>query len=113
MPTVFVIGEDWTLRSLVRAELREHGVEALGMESADDAVRGVAASTGPSAIVVDLTSLHGEVSALEPLARRVPVVIVASPGAPAPNWVSATLRKPVAVGDVVSCVESILKGQAA
>jgi len=39
MPTVFVIGEDWTLRSLVRAELREHGIAALGMASPDEAAQ--------------------------------------------------------------------------
>lgn len=113
MPTVFVIGEDWSLRSLVRAELREHGVEALGMEIVDDAARAMAAGTMPSAIVLDATSLRGELSQLEPLARRVPVVVVLSPASPAPAWAAAALCKPISVGDVVACVENLLKGLAA
>jgi DNA-binding response OmpR family regulator len=113
MPTVFVIGEDWHLRSLVRAELREHGVEALGLETVDDAARTVAAGTMPSAVVLDLASLRGDSSKLEPLARRVPVIVVTSPGASAPPWAAATLARPVSVGDVVARVESILKGLAA
>ena len=39
MPVVFVVARDWTLRMGVRAELRELGIEALGMESAEDAGR--------------------------------------------------------------------------
>ena len=113
MPTVFVIGEDWHLRSLVRAELREHGVEALGLESADDAGRIIAAGTMPSVVVLALTSLRGNIAALEPLARRVPILVVTSPGASAPPWAAATLPRPVTVGDVVARIESMLKGLAA
>ncbi|HEV8385258.1 MAG TPA: hypothetical protein VGQ11_10340, partial [Candidatus Acidoferrales bacterium] len=113
MPTVFVIGEDWNLRSLVRAELREHGVEALGMETADEAARAIAAGAMPSTIVLDLTFLRGEVAQLEPLAKRVPVLVVTSAGASAPPWAAAALSRPVTVGDVVAHVESLLKGLAA
>ncbi len=110
MPIVFVIGEDWTLRGLVRAELREHGVEALGMETADEAARAVAAGTMPSALVLDATSLRGALSALELLSRSVPVVVVASPGASAPAWAAAVLIKPVSVGEIVARVENLLQG---
>jgi DNA-binding NtrC family response regulator len=113
MPTVFVIGEDWNLRSLVRAELREHGVDALGMDSADDAGRAIAAGPMPSAMVLDLTSMRGNLAAFEPLAKRIPVIVVMSPGAPAPAWAAAVMPRPVTVGDVVSRVEAILKGLAA
>ena len=41
MPTVFVIAQDWQLRTSVRAELREQGVEALGMERVDDAAQAI------------------------------------------------------------------------
>ncbi len=105
MPTVFVIGKDWRLRSLVRAELREHGVEALGMETLDDAGRAIASGTMPTVVVIDATSDAGlkpgattdatsdaglkpgatatkkaaeEEAALRMLAKRVPFVIVAS-----------------------------------
>jgi DNA-binding response OmpR family regulator len=112
MPTVFVIGEDWTLRSLVRAELREHGVEALGMESLADAAQAIAIGTVPSAVVLDATPL-GAATALEFLPRSVPVLLVTSPGAPAPAWAAAVLSKPVRVGEIVASVETLLKGLAA
>jgi len=114
MPTVFVIGKDWTLRSLVRAELRERGVEALGMESVDDAAQMLAQGTMPSAVVLDVTA-GDPVAALGPLAGRVPVVIVASraEALPALAKTAAVLYKPVSVGEIVARVEHLLKGVAA
>ena len=47
MHTVFVIATDWTLRAGVRAELRELGIDALGMDSADDAGRALAENQTP------------------------------------------------------------------
>ncbi len=113
MPTVFVIGEDWTLRSLVRAELREHGVEALGMETLEQAARAIATGTVPSAVVLDATPLGGAAAAMEFLPRSVPVLLVTSPGALAPAWAAAVLSKPVRVGEIVASVENLLKGLAA
>jgi len=113
MPTVFVIGEDWTLRSLVRAELREHGIEALGMASPDEAAQAIATRTVPSAVVLDATPLGGAAAALEFLPRSVPVLVVTSPGAPVPAWAAAVLSKPVRVGEIVASVENLLKGLAA
>ena len=113
MPTVFVIGEDWTLRSLVRAELREHGIAALGMVSQDEAAQAVATGTIPSAVVLDATSLGSAAASLEFLPRSVPVLLVTSPGASTPLWAAAVLSKPVQVGEIVSRVEKLLKGVAA
>jgi len=113
MPTVFVIGEDWTLRSLVRAELREHGIAALGMASPEEAAQAIAAGTIPSAVVLDATSLGGAAAAPEFLPRSVPVLLVTSSGAPTPPWAAAVLSKPVQVGEIVSRVEKLLKGVAA
>lgn len=115
MPTVFVIGKDWTLRSLVRAELREHGVEALGMESVDDAAQLLARGTMPSVVVLDTTAAGEPAAALGPLAGRVPLVIVAShaESTPALEKAAAVLYKPVSVGEIVARVERLLKGVAA
>lgn len=115
MPTVLVIGKDWTLRSLVRAELREHGVEALGMETLDEAARAFAAGTMPSVVVLDASSTDAEVSALGMLAKRAPLVVVASRVEPAGElgFAAAVLYKPVSVGEVVARVEDLLKGRAA
>ena len=113
MPTVFVIGEEWTLRSLVRAELREHGIEALGMETPGQAAQAIATGTVPSAVVLDATPPGWAAAAMDFLPRSVPVLVVTSPGAPAPAWAAAVLSKPVQVGEIVSRMEKLLKGVAA
>ena len=112
MPTVFIISPDWTLRATVRAELREAGVEALGMESADDAAREIAAGRMPSAVVLD-----GSVSTvgLESLTRGVPVIVVASRTEPLqpPAGAAAVFYRPVRVGQIVARVHEVLQGHAA
>jgi hypothetical protein len=123
LPTVFVIGRDWTFRASVRAELRERGIEALGMESEDEAGRAVAAGTVPSVIVWDTTDLpaHAEkesspgANAVALLARRIPLVIVASRMAqePLPAPATAVFHRPARVGDIVESVLELLRGQAA
>ncbi len=122
MPTVFVISADWTLRTTVRAELLHAGVEALGMESADDAARLIARGTAPSAVVTDAAAVNATPvsrAALGNLARHVPVIVVASrPGiageAGAPlERAAAVLYRPVRVGEIVARVQQLLAGQAA
>ena len=112
MPTVFIISRDWKLRATVRAELREAGVEALGMESADEAAREIAAGRLPSVVVLD-----GGVATtgLQNLAGSVPIVVVASRVEPAPPLprVAAVLYRPVSVKEVVAQVHLALQGHAA
>ncbi len=121
MPTVFVISKDWTLRVAVRAELRHLGVEALGMESVDDLARAVAQGKMPSAVVLDasgegaLLSAPAAQAALANLAKRVPLVVVASRAEPAPpiEGAAALVYRPVQVGEIVARVQRLLEGQAA
>jgi DNA-binding response OmpR family regulator len=122
MPTVFVISEDWTLRTAVRAELLHAGIEALGMETSDDAAQALARGTAPSAVVVDAAAVNATPAsreALTNLARRVPVVVVASrpeisgeSGTPLER-AAAVLYRPVRVAEIVARVREILAGQAA
>jgi nucleotide-binding universal stress UspA family protein len=114
MLTVFIIAEDWMLRAGVRAELREKGIEALGMETLDDAAKAIAAGHIPSAIVLEGSAGKTNPEALEQLARRVPVIVVASRWEPAlSESVAAMLYRPVRVGDVVARVLQALQGHAA
>jgi len=118
MPTVFVISKDWTLRVTVRAELLHAGVEALGMESGDDAARTLAQGKIPSAVVLDAAlqdSAPSSRAALANLAKRVPVVVVASRSEPVSplEGAAALLYRPVGVGEIVARVKQLLKGQAA
>src|SRR5262249_58954692 len=81
MPIVFVISKDWTLRALVRAELRHAGIEALGMESVDDAGRAIAEGHAPSAIGLDAAQepdASMERQALRHLGWRAPAGLPAS-----------------------------------
>ena len=123
MPRVFVISEDWSLRALVRAELLHAGVHALGMDSVGDLAVALARGDTPSAIVLDAAAIERATgptrAALAKLARRVPIVLVASrseiSGKPATplEGVAAVLVRPVTVGEIVARVLGLLRGQAA
>ena len=111
MPLVFVIARDWLLRAGVRAELRERGIEALGMESPDDAAKELAEGQVPAAVVLEGAAASEAQHAIENLARRVPVIVVASRMEPPPLLsAAATLYRPVRVHDVVEQVLRALQG---
>lgn len=124
MPVVFVIAGDWKLRTAVRAELREIGVDALGIDAADDAGRMIASGTIPAAIVAEATGDFLSEPAIQSLVSRVPTIWIASrtekiPLPSAESWTGSTaaravlLYRPVRIGDIVAHVRDILqKGQA-
>jgi hypothetical protein len=114
MPTVFIIAQDWLLRASIRAELRERGIEALGMESAEEAAKRLAEGTVPSALVWEPTG-EAPPAGLESLAGRVPAVVVGSRATPAPllEHAAAVFYRPVRVGDIVASVLELLRGEPA
>jgi len=115
MPVVFVVSRDWTLRAAVRAELREAGVDALGLETADDIGKTLAGGVAPSLVVVDAAELEAQSAreALGNLARTVAVLVVDSRVAPAPEFPGAErLQRPVSVGEIVARVLARLAEQA-
>ena len=110
----------------VRAELREHGIEALGMESAEDAGRALASGTMPAAIVLEATAEILANEAMQTLLRRVPSVLIASrtETVPLPDTSSdatgsgsrivAVFYRPVRIAEIVERVRDLLaKGHAA
>jgi DNA-binding response OmpR family regulator len=115
MPVVFVIARDWTLRTSVRADLRERGIEALGMENADDAGRAIASGEIPAVMVLEATAGVGDSAAIQKLVRSVPAILVASrtetlalPAA------AAVFYRPVRIGEIVARVQELLqRGHAA
>jgi hypothetical protein len=111
MPVVFVIASDWALRSTVRAELRELGIEALGIETGDDVRRAIASGEMPGAIVVEATAplvLH---PAIQNLVRNVRTVLIASRTETLPlPPVSRLLYRPVRIGEIVTAVRELLQG---
>lgn len=129
MPVVFVLARDWTLRTAVRAELREIGIEALGMDSPDDVGRHLASGQMPAAIVLEAIGDFVSHPAIQDLVSRVPTIWIASrteriplplPGKELgtgdyrPARGGALIYRPVRIRDIVSRVQDILrKGQAA
>lgn len=107
MPVVFVVSRDWTLRAAVRAELREAGVDALGLETADDVGKALARGVLPALVVVDAAEVETPLAreALGNLARTVAVLVVDSRTAPAPDLPGAErLQRPLFVRDIVERV---------
>jgi FixJ family two-component response regulator len=121
MPLVFVVADDWKLRSAVRAELRERGVDALGMDSAGRAGRAIAQGQMPAAVVLEGTTDLAADPAIEQLMARVPTVLIASRTEKIPLSSSSVrkgpgvvLYRPVLVSEIVSTVLQLLrKGGAA
>ena len=103
LPIVFVVSRDWSLRTPLRAELREHGVEALGIETADDVGKALAQGIVPAVVVIDGAELEQEPArqAIANLAQQVAVLVVDSRLSPAPE-IRGTERllRPISVGDI-------------
>lgn len=113
MPTVFVISQDWNLRALVRAELREKGVEALGMESVSVAAAAVADGTLPDLVVVDGFTPEADSAALAEWGRHRPLLFIGSATEAIPGmYASAVLLRPIQVGEIVEKVRELLQGRA-
>jgi hypothetical protein len=98
---------------LLRAELRERGIQAIGMQSAAEAGTRIASGDLPSVVVLEASERIEP--GLESLARRVPFVVVAS-GADQDAWPAAAARvlhRPVRIAEVVAAVLDLLRGQPA
>jgi DNA-binding response OmpR family regulator len=115
MPIVFVIARDWTLRTGVRAELRERGIEALGMDAPADAGRAIASGQLPAVVVLEaLPELAGD-AGIRKLVENVPTILIASRTETVPlPPVDTVFYRPVTVGEIVARVhELIVRGHAA
>lgn len=111
MPVVFIVSADWDLRGAVRAELREAGIEALGLEIVEDMTRIIASGVAPSLVVLDGEQLQNSQTrqALENLSSRVPSVVIDSPLNPAPPLPgAATMLRPVQIKEILERILAIL-----
>jgi DNA-binding response OmpR family regulator len=111
MPVVFVIARDWNLRAGVRAELREHGVEALGMDAASDAGRIIANGQLPAVVVLEAIPEFAGDPGIQKLVESVPTVLIASrvETVPLPP-VDTVFYRPARVGEIVARVRELLAG---
>lgn len=108
MPVCFVIAPDWKLRASLRAELRERGIDALGIETADDAGHLIAQGQVPFAAVIEARSeLVGD-PAIQKLIERVPAILIASrtESVPLPA-VDTVLYRPVRIQEIVVRVDQL------
>lgn len=100
------------LRAGVRAELRERGVKALGMETAADVGQAVAAGEIPAILVIDGNAKAASDAAVQQLAGRVPAVVIAPRTTSiALGSAAKLLFRPVQVGEIVEVVVELLKGR--
>lgn len=115
MPVVFIISGEWDVRGAVRAELRESGIEALGLETIDDLARMIAQGIAPALVVLDGAQLQTpeKREALQNLSSRVPVLVIDSRVNPAPPLPGAqTILRPVQVKEIVARVLALLSSPA-
>lgn len=109
MPTVFVIARDWTLRAGVRAELRDQGINALGMDSLDQAGQMIATGEMPAALVIEaIPEITGHPAA-QRLVERVPTILIASRTETAPLPVATVLYRPIRIGEIVGRVQELVR----
>jgi len=110
MPIAFVIASDWTLRTSVRAELREIGIKALGMETPDEVGAALAAGELPSVVVLEATEPTASAQAVQRLVERIPTVLIASrTETVAMPSVAAVFYRPVRIGEIVARVRELLQ----
>lgn len=109
MRVVFVIAVDWALRTAVRAELREKGIQALGMDSADDIGRFLPSGRPPDAVVLEASAVLLGDTKIQDLIRRVPAVLIASRtvAVPLPKG-PLVLYRPERIANIVDLVSKLL-----
>src|SRR5437879_2598332 len=111
MPVVFIVSGEWDLRGAVRAELREAGIAALGMETVEEMAQMIAGGTAPALVVLDGEQLRRPETrtALENLSSRVPVLVIDSRvGSASPLQGAQTILRPVQVREIVARVLAML-----
>jgi len=115
MPVVFIIARDWNLRAGVRAELRERGIEALGMDAPSDAGRAIAGGHLPAVVVLEAVPELTDDPGVQKLVKSVPTIVIASRTETVPlPPVDTVIYRPVRVGEIVGRVhELIARGHAA
>jgi hypothetical protein len=110
MPLVFIIARDWQLRAGLRAELRERGIDALGMDSAEDAGRSCAEGQMPAVVVLEANAEFAADASIQSLLKRVPAILIASRTETVPlPPAAAVVYRPVSIGEITTRVLELLK----
>lgn len=113
-PRLFIISPEQWPRALLRAELRHAGYDAMGASTLARALRYPPEDPerGPlRLIVVDSAAVTADPTALERARGRyagVEFVLVHRAGAPPTGPWTATLQRPVSIGDIVATVRRLV-----
>lgn len=113
-PVVWVVaGQHWP-RALLRGELLERGLDAVGFADATHALRALSRLPAPRLIVLDLSGTEAD----EQTARRlrgfgVPVLLITGAAEALRPWVAgvswaAVLRRPLSIGAIAAAVSSLV-----
>ena len=114
MPVAFVISEQWMLRAGVRAELRERGIKALGMESASGVGAAIAEGETPDVVVIDGHAKAASDPAIQQLVARIPAIVIAPRTTSiALGCAAKVLFRPVQISEIVAAVLELVKGRSA
>jgi DNA-binding NtrC family response regulator len=110
VPVVWIIDPDQWPRAMLRAELIERGLDAVGYLRPADALAHLGARF-PDLIVIDLRDATREAVA-QLFQLGVPVIGVAA-GKPEPEWLNAykwgaLLRRPISIGEIADRTVSFL-----
>ncbi len=109
MPVVFVIAADWKLRTAVRAELLEMGINAVGMNSRDDVNSALLSGGLPDAVVLEAIPEFLADSRIQGLMRQVPTILIASRTVSVPIPESpVVLYRPVRIAEILDRVGEVL-----
>jgi hypothetical protein len=109
MALVFVVAQDWNMRTAVRAELREKGVVALGMDSAEDVAGALVLGKIPDVVVLEAAAEFFADPTIQNLLQRVPFVLIASRTVAVPLPRTHTIfYRPVRIAEIVDCVRELL-----
>jgi DNA-binding response OmpR family regulator len=109
MKTIFVVGQEWSFRALLRAQLREEGYRALGLATLGEAAEALVSSPAPALLVFDTAgAAPGEIQRQLPaLAARLPVLVVAGAQEEVPVRVQRLLRRPLQIAGIVQAVKEL------
>lgn len=109
MKTIFVVGQEWRFRALLRAQLREEGYRALGLSTLEEAAEALISSPAPALLVFDTAGAAPEEvqQKLPQLAARLAVLVVAGAQEEVPAPVQGLLRRPLPIGDIVLAVKAL------
>ena len=112
-PQVLVISNEQWPRALLRAELEQAGYDAVGAETVSEAMhQSIADPERPvQLVVVDSGIASAEAEAMAQLRRRypgVPFVVIQRAGPAPPGPWTASLHRPVTIGDIVAAVRKLI-----